>query len=34
MTRYDERRIDFDEYRNFIKEDQARFIEQVKEVFI
>jgi hypothetical protein len=34
MTHYDERRVDFDGYRNFIKEDRTRFIEQVKAVFI
>ena len=34
MTHYDERRADFEEYRNFIKEDYTRFIEQVKAIFI
>jgi hypothetical protein len=34
MARYDERRTDFDEYRNFIKEDYFRFVEQVKAIFI
>ncbi len=33
MERYNERQSDFDCYRNFIREDRSRFIQQVKEVF-
>lgn len=33
MERYNERQSDFDCYRNFIREDRSRFIQQVKDIF-
>ena len=33
IKRYNERRFDFDRYRNFIREDRPRFAQQVNDIF-